>query len=346
MKLFTKIAAISVIAFTSIAAQAEVKPFITMCEVTKSLPSVEKINVDTKFCRISVKQTDSETTISGKLEAMVEENGYAINIDEANNECNVTVSVPQNGNTSFAGEIEIAINKNVELNINTTSGFVDFNDLTNCNVTTTTIQGKINVKNCTGQMNITTKNGAITIDNIDGNMSFESSTGNITADKVNGNISFDTPDGAFTLSNAKGEFKCGTIAGTQTYSNINGILTCKGSSGAIKISSLSGTLNISTMNGAVNLYDIKADLHIATTKGLITGSKYITLTGSSDFNTVEGKVNLRLQNTKDELTFNLSSENSKASLIAKGTSKNKKLNIGKGNIVITGHSKTGSQIFY
>ncbi|MBP5365586.1 MAG: DUF4097 family beta strand repeat protein [Bacteroidales bacterium] len=345
MSNISKLLTIGALSLCTLSTFAEVKPLKTMCETSKNIPNATKINVDCRFCKIIVNQSDSENTISGKLEAMVEEEGYAINIAEAGNEYTVTVTVPE-GSASFAGEITLSVKPDVALNITSTSGYLDISGMSNCNITATTTQGKVTVKDCNGNMNIETKNGSYTIENVKGNMSFASSTGSITAENVDGNMSFDTPDGAFALTNAKGNLKCSTIAGTQTYSNIDGTLTIKGSSGSIKISTFTGTLNINTTSSPVNLYDVKADMHIKTTKGAVLGSKYITLTGSSDFETTEGKVNLRLQNTKEELTFALTSENSKASLIAKGTSKNKKLNTGKGSIVVTGHSKTGAQIFY
>ena len=74
------------------------------------------------------------------------------------------------------------------------------------------------------------------------------------------------------------------------------------------------------------------------------GQKRVKLTASSDFTTTEGRIQLQLLNDKEELTFMMQTESSKVGLVAKGISKKKKLQAGKGPIVVTTKTRTGGQV--
>ncbi len=341
---------LSLLAFSALTLSAnavEIKQMITVFETQKDLTDLTTLTVDGNFCKVNITQgTDKTTTVSGKLEAMTEHEDYNIKVDQSGSTATVVVGVPAEDFSSFVGEINIALAKGVTLTINNKAGYVDLKNVSGSDINITTLSGKITIDGFDGgTLNIDTKNGTLTAKNLDGTVSANSSKGDQSYTNVKGTLTFESPDGNVDVTDAQGTINGKTTAGSQTYLNFDGTLNLKGSSGALKISNAIGIFNIKTLTSVINLFETKGEFHIETTKGQVIGNKGITLRESSDFTTTEGKVNIRLTNSPDELTFNLAAESPNASLIVKGVSKKKKLQQGKGPIVITGRSKTGSQVF-
>ncbi len=330
-----------------VAAEAvEVKQMVTVAEKNETLAGIETLTVEGKFCRVNlVKAEGAELVLNGKLEAMAENDAYEIVVEQNGSEGHVSIVVPDDPFSSFAGELSVAVPEGRTVSVVNTSGYINVDSVSTTKVSLTTVQGRVNIKNFAGEIAVDSKNGSVTAENIEGKISVSTTKGDQTFTNVKGELGFDSPDGSVTISNCSGTIGGKTVAGLQTYTDVSGTLNIKGSAGTIKLSKVEGVINIKTLSSAVNLFETKGEFHIETTKGAIIGNKGITLTTSSDFTTTEGKINLRLTNSVDDLTFSLTSESSNASLIAKGTSKKKKLNSGKGSIVITGKTKTGSQIY-
>ncbi len=313
-------------------------------EGNETFSNVTRVEVKGLFCKVALLPSEQDgVTIQSKIEAMQDENAYKINCTNESGVLTVGVQVPGDGYASHAGEITIVMPLSLPISIDNTSGYVDLSNLKQANVTAVTTSGKITAKDSQGNIAMQTKSGNITVSNLQGEIKTSSSSGSQFINNLEGTITLDSPDGNITADNIKGTLNISTIAGTQTLTNIVGDIYQKSSSGAVKISNSTGNITTQSMNGSVNLFDVTGLLNITTTKGVIAGSQ-VKLTGSSNFTTTEGRIKIKLLNKKEELTFALRSEN--APVIAMGSSKMKKLNTGKGPIIITGTSRTGGQNYY
>lgn len=330
---------------SAIAINAEIKKMIPVYEIQQEIQDVKHVQIDSRFCKLTIKQTNGKSIFKGKLEAMVQQDGYNFKIDNDGTSRKISVNVPEDGNTSFAGEIEVLLNPETQLDVESSSGYVTIDSINGCNISIKSTQGKITVSKYSGTLNAETKNGTITITDFDGNLSTATSRGDIAVTNISGDANIETSDGNITISNINGNVKSASVAGWQTYQQINGNLTIKGSSGSLKISNMTGNLTIKTLTSPVNLFEVKGKFNIETTRGPIIGTKGITLTESSNFTTTEGKIQLTFTNGKDDLSFDLQSESSKAAIIARGNTKKKKLSFGKGSIMVTGRTRTGGQVY-
>ena len=330
-------------------AQIPIKQMTTMAEVSKELSSAKTLEIDTKFSKVSFIKAEGQTAvINGKLEAMQESDAYKINIDEVGTTATLSIEVPTDPKSAYAGDFTIEVPADVVINFKGTSGLVCVSDLADCKINIETVKGRVEAKNSAGDISITTKNGDITGTGIKGHITASTSTGNITFKNSEGELTLDSSDGAIMLNGVTGTVSTKTIAGTQTLEGINGTIQLAGSTGAIKVSKSEGVINAKTKNATINFFNYKGEMHIETEKGQIVSAgsaNGIKLTASSDFTTTEGKINVTLLNTIDELTFDIASESSQVGLIAKKNSKKKKLKTGSGPIVVTGRTRTGGQVY-
>ena len=316
----------------------------TVFEGKETFNNVTKVDVQGRFCKVNLLPSESEDlVVQSKIEAMQDQAAYKIVCMNENGTLAISVQVPEDGYASHAGEINISMPPAVETIINNTSGYIELNGLKQANLLAGTTSGKITARDSDGSISLQTKSGNISTTNLKGTIKTSSSSGDQFINNLEGIITLDSPDGAITADKIKGTLNISTIAGSQTLTDIEGDIIQRSSSGAIKISNSNANITTQSMNGSVNLFGVTGILNITTTKGLIAGSQ-VRLTNSSNFTTTEGKIKIKLLNKKEELTFVLRSE--KAPVIAMGDSKMKKLNTGKGSIIITGTSRTGGQNYY
>lgn len=327
-------------------AAAEVKPMIVVDENSKELPSATQITVNGRFCKVHVVNADDGVNaVSGKLEAITDDEAYKVIIDDQGATATVNIEVPEKAFSSFVGQITVKAKSGTTVNIVNNSGYVEAEGLSGVTINAETSQGRITARNCKADLTLTTKNGDVKLEDVEGKSTITSFKGALSFKNIGGSVTIDSQDGAIVADKITGDFNAKSVAGTITITNLSGNTNLKSSSGAVKISNSKGVFTVSTNSAAVNLFEVAAEMHIQSVRGPIVGQKGITLTASSDFTNDEGKIQLRLANNKDDLTFALTCETSKSSLIAKGTSKKKKLNSGNGPIVVTGKTKTGSQVY-
>lgn len=335
-------AIVMLLAVGFMAKAAEIKQMTPVFEIQKEI-ATEQVKIDARFCKINIIGGET-TSLTGKLEAMVDHDDYNIEVTEANGVTNIVVKTPKEAMSSFSGELTISVTKGKTIEVLNTTGSVSVEKINGAKIDVKTGLGKINAIDSEGELSLETKNGALTAKNLKGTIKLGSTRGALSIENIDGTLNVDGMDGALTANNLKGNITIATTAGTQTYSNVEGNMSLKSSTGAIKVSYFKGELNVKTLAAMLNLFEVEAVMHINLGgKGQLVGTKGITLTASSDFTTEEGKIQLTFKNK--ELTFNLTSESNKAAIICRGKSKKKKLNMGEGDIVVTGHTRTGGQVY-
>ena len=103
-----------------------------------------------------------------------------------------------------------------------------------------------------------------------------------------------------------------------------------------------GNIVCRSFDGDIKLFNTEGAYQVQSSTGNITGTR-VKFSASSTFNSTEGNIKIQTD-TKSNLAYVLKSDNSY--LRAIGKSKKKSLKIGKGDIVITGTSTSGSQAYY
>lgn len=338
-----KIITCAMLLVAGIAAKAvEIKQMITVFETQKDI-ATEQVKIDSRFCRVNI-IGGQQTVLNGKLEAMVDHDDYNIEVTEAGGVTTVVVVTPKEALSTFSGELTITVGEGKDVEVISTTGYVTVKGVTNSKVKVRTGQGKVVVSDTNCEVDIETKNGTLTATNMKGNVKLGSTRGAITLENIEGTLGVDAMDGALVANNLKGNITIATTAGTQTYTNVEGNMSLKASTGAIKVSKFKGELSVKTLAATLNLFEVEAVMHVELGgKGQIVGTKGIKLTGSSDFTTNEGKIQLTFMNK--ELAFELTTEESKSAIICRGKNKKKKLFVGEGDIVVKGHTRTGGQVY-
>lgn len=330
-------------------AQVPVKQMVTTAEIDKELANTKTIELNTKFAKLNIIQAEgSKPRIVGKLEALEPNEAYAITVNEEGETATVEIGVPTEANSAYAGELNVYVSADVTVNSHGTSGTVVLHNLKGVSLNVETAKGRVSVKDVDGNINITTKNGDVTGDSIKGKFAVYTTTGTLTFTDVEGDFRAEASEGNIQLTRASGNVTTKTVTGTQSLEDVKATFDVVTSSGVVKISKSEGVINVKSKAANVNFFKVTGEFHIETGKGQINSASSangIKLTASSDFTTTEGKIALTLLNDVDELSFDLACESSKSGLIAKKTSKTKKLKTGKGAIVVTGRSKTGGQVY-
>lgn len=339
-------------ASVEIGAQIPVKQMVTVAESQQTLASAKHLEIESQFCRVTFVEAEGDAvSFVGKLEAMEESDAYKVNVVENGDVVKVGIEVPSDAKSSYAGEMTIGLKNGVDVKLVSTSGNVYVDGVSTSNININTTKGKVNVKNSGGKIVAETKNGDITVSKYDGEISLLTATGKVSIENSKGTLAAETSDGDLSMNACEGQISGKTIAGKQTYDKIGGNLSIKGSSGAVKVSDCElESITSSTKAATINFFKVKSVFHIETERGQIisaSSANGVTLTGSSDFTTTEGKINLTLLNKKDELSFDLEhSQKGDIALIAKGERTTKKqLVVGKGAILVTGRSVIGSQMY-
>ena len=159
-------------------------------------------------------------------------------------------------------------------------------------------------------------------------MDATSSYGFQSYEAIHGNIMSVSASGDLLVKKLEGNVNARSSYGKESYEDVEGDIHAQVSSGDIEINRCKGALSLATSYG-----DIKA--------------KYLRLASSSEFKTSSGDIKISLLNELQDLTFDLRS-NTGNLVVEKENVKNsadKRLNLGKGSILITGISSYGDQIY-
>ncbi|NPA36336.1 MAG: DUF4097 family beta strand repeat protein [Chlorobi bacterium] len=306
------------------------------------LKNITTIKVKGYYCKVLVKKNNDNAV---KLHAVLksdQSDGYKLITKITNHVLDVWVSFPESWK-SRAGELVFYVPDSVKLDIENTSGYCTVNEVNAKNINVITKSGKITINKCSANIMASTVSGEVYIDEVTGSVSVRSKSSNIYLYRIKGDVAANTSKGKIHLDNITGNVKTASSSGEQELENIEGDILAKSLSGKIKISVAEGKIQVLGGSGDVQLFQTKGIHEIKTTKGSQTGTR-ILLTGASKFTSTEGKIKMRFENPKEQITYKLVSE--KAFVFALGKSKKKKLNVGKGSILVEAYSTTGSLAFY
>ncbi|PZX19498.1 hypothetical protein LX69_00766 [Breznakibacter xylanolyticus] len=312
-------------------------------EHQESFSGVKSVKIDAQFSKEDVTgDSGSELKVNGKLMSDLKDDNYQVVSDVVDGVISISVRYPAQGWTTHSGELSILLPEGIILEVITTSGTVNVSELKNNEVKVTTRSGGIEVSNVVGNLKTMTATGTTRVNNVKGTVSLNSKNGAQHLQDVTGDVSVASTEGELRLTNVTGQVRTESTSGNQTLLQIKGAIRGKAVNGNVKVSESEGEAAVVTFAGAINFHNFKGTMNLNSTTGEQVGSR-ITLTGSSNYKTTEGRIRMTMLNATEELTFNCKSGT--AFIQARGVSKKKKLNSGKGSIVVTSESNTGGQVF-
>lgn len=312
-------------------------------QASAEFPDIKTVKVDGQFSKIEIAPSeDNKVYFSGKLSSDKQDEAYQLLNEATGNVLNIAIKFPAQGWTTHSGEVLLKIPQGTVLDINTTSGTIKMEKIQDANVKIVTRSGNIDVTNCNGNISLESITSAIKFTNCTGTLSAKSKSGNQFLNTLKGKISANSTEGEITISQTEGNIITESTTGNQSIGFHNGNVTGKSVNGSIKISEVKGDIAVVSFAGALKIFKTTGLVNLQSTAGEQVGTR-VMLTGSSSFKTTEGKIKMQIDNKSEELTFMLQSTNS--FIQARGTSKKKKLKMGKGPIVVTGISTTGGQVY-
>lgn len=313
-----------------------------VAKADQSYSNVSSVSIVGEFCKVDIKE-GAEIELTAEMRAAKDLEGYAIDCTEEGGVLKVEVKKPESGWTSHTGFIKLTVPKGVAVNVQTTSGYISLEGLSGADILAQSNSGKITANGITANVTLKAKSASINAENITGQLNMTTKGGEHVVRNIDGAVSLYSSSGAMIVDNIKGALKTESTDGAQTIKEVKGDIYLKTKSGAMKLSNAEGSIGLLSVSGTLNLFDVTGVFNLVATQGSIIGTR-VKLTESSNFQTTEGKIKLKLVNPKEELTFECESEH--AFIIAFGKSKKKKLKTGTGPIVITATSMTGAQNYY
>ncbi len=333
---------ISFISVLNIVFSAELAAQNIATQREESFNRVDSIRINADFCVVKLVGYEGNTIeFNGTIKSDENADQYKLITNISGNKLNIEVQKPSSW-TSHWGEINLKIPNGLIIEVISQSGKVEVQSLVVNNIDIQSKSGHVNISNVKGNIQSNSPAGNFIVDNFEGNIKSKSKTGAVILRNIKGDFNVSSNKGDFTVSQLEGKIKTDGGAGNQELENITGDISLKTSSGDIKLSLAKGNISTRTFEGNQKIFQSEGVYKIQTSSGGITGTR-IKFTASSSFTTTEGNIKVQM-NTKTDLAFILKSENSY--LRAMGKSKKKSLKVGKGSIVITGTSTTGSQAYY
>jgi len=326
------------IATTVVSAQGLQKVY----EGSKDFDQVSAVKINGDFCKVEFKKGD-KVNVTTELSANKELDNYNVAMTVTDGVLVVDVNKPTSGWSSHSGFVIVTLPDGVNMDVITSSGYISLAGFKNVNVKAESKSGKINVSNLEGSADLSTKSATITVDNITGDIETSSKGGNQTINNIKGNAEIVSYSGSLIIENVEGNCKGETTDGKLTMKNIQGDIKLKSNSGSMKLSDATGNITSLSGTGSLNLFNVKGVFDITSGKGEVIGTR-VEFTASSNIKTTEGKIKLKLNNSKEELAFECQSE--KGMMVVYGKAKKKKNKQGKGSILITTYSTTGAQNYY
>ncbi len=327
-----------ILATVSLSAQDLTKVF----EAQKGFEGVNQVIVSGEFCKVVVNKGDA-VQVEAVLSAGKQNDAYKVEMVQEGTTLKVEVKIPASGWTSHAGSIIISVPNQVNVEVHTSSGYIDVIGIGECVLSAESESGKITIDQMKGEAKLKSKTGSITAQNITGKLTTYNKSGQQEVSQVEGDVVLATYSGDLNARQIKGTVATESTDGAQTLLEITGDVKMKTNSGNLKLSNTKGNVNSVSASGSFKLFDVEGILNLQSTKGEISGSR-VKLTGSSAFTTTEGKIKFNFDNDQSELSYVCESDNSFIALY--GKSKKKKNKAGKGAIVVTATSTTGAQAFF
>lgn len=229
---------------------------------------------------------------------------------------------------SGSGDVHL-VDINGRLDISCSYGDIDAQD----------IYGDISVKSSSGYTNLKDLHGKF--------LTVTCSYGDVWIENAAAEIKLRSSSGNIKVTNNKGNVDIASTYGYVMLKDIEGNAKVKANSGTLNAQHLIGDIEFVSAYGDVDLDNCQGNMSITVTSGHIIG-RNIEVTDKLTLYASYGNIHMKLLNTIDDLSFDLSSafgsvKVNKDNLKAEG--KEGKLSLTKGRIMVKAYSSSGNQLF-
>ena len=199
-------------------------------------------------------------------------------------------------NDDFEVKWNIRVPKNYNLNVRTSGGSVELDDVGGA-AEVRTSGGSIKTGRLGGVANLRTSGGSIAIDGAAAKVDARTSGGSIRVGDTDGPVEVRTSGGSIALARIRGSVVARTSGGGITIEDATGSVDASTSGGSIK-ARLSGQMiadsKLSTSGGGITVSmapNVAADLDARASGGGVSSDLPITIQGTMDDDELRGKIN-------------------------------------------------------
>jgi hypothetical protein len=217
----------------------------------------------------------------------------------------------------------------------------------NIDIALATTFGDINAKKLSGSVcELKTNSGNIYAEEISSDLKVTNNFGNFTGRKLKGDINIRSASGNLALTDCEGKFDVSSAFGKTELLNVKGKVKCTVSSGKTALKDCEGEFNLSNAYGDITFNHFHGFGNFTATSGNITGTE-MNLTGDTKLVTNFGMINLKLNNSYSDLSFDAKTSFGVIQIDKDGQKirSAKQFKNSKGKILITAETQSGSQYY-
>ena len=272
---------ITLFVFCPIASDTKAAPFEEYFEYS----GIKKLKVDASFFNVEVSGSNGDT-VEGQI--IVPQNFIKRNYVEVlhfKKESVLEILVKRNTDriplTAEDKIIKISVPPDIEVDLSTSSGSIEIETIETDDIRLKSSSGEINIKNCTGSLNVSSSSGHQSIKELTGDISADTSSGRQFYEGITGNIAAESSSGDITINGQSGTLdlkaSSGDLRGQDVY--LDGDSSFSTSSGRIDFDFKNDlnefTFDLSSSSGRLSVGQSKV-------KGeLVIGNGKITIIGNS-----------------------------------------------------------------
>ncbi len=303
---------------------------------------VHKVVVNADFCSLKLTGHRSDVVnFNGVIISQENLEAYGFEVNQQDDTLNIRVTKPEHWKSHW-GEVILKLPEGIVIEAITQSGKVEATSVKGIRLHVLSKSGHVFLSSVEGSVTVTSPAGDLKAEGFSGVLKAKTKTGTVNVKGFNGNCAIECHKGPIHIADAQGTLFVDGGTGNLEVENVKGDITLKSTSGDTKLSIAKGNISVKTFDGDMKLFNTSGVYTVQSSTGNITGTR-VVFTAPSSFASTEGNIKVQM-NTKENLAFELKS--SHAYVRAMGKSKKKSLKIGKGDILITGTSTTGSQAYY
>lgn len=344
LKLYLPLAALILTISSCIISGISGQANIVIDQTEDRFENVASLVIKGSFCKVNIDtHSIGSVDFKGELKANKKRDDIKIKYQQKGSVLEVWIERPNSLQGSFDGVLDFKVPVNTNVDVDNSSGSIYVGNIGQSIIKLTASSGSIEAERINSDLSTKTSSGSIKVNNISGNVTSTSSSGSQSITKAGADVNAQSSSGRISIEEAQGDVKSKSTSGSQQLGNINGKVSSTASSGSLKFRDVYGDVTAVTSSGSIKMNNIKGALQITSSSGSQHGEG-ILLTANSSFNSSSGSIKMELQNTPEDLSFDLSA--SSGALRAKGANGKKNIRIDKGGILIKGVSASGSQDYY
>lgn len=314
------------------------EPVLTTEPDDSTFKNVKVINLNCPGFKIDIKVCSQdivsvERVKSGEVKGFYYDQGYSwdLQTDQNNSELNIkTVCTGKIDNKLVMGKKEcmnkilVCIPRSKSYKITNKQSDLSLSGFDGESLQLISESGDISLIDIKAKLNLDSRSGDIDLENISGDLSVHSLSGDHHYNNMKGNITCNIISGDFELIGHTGDISINTVSGDQFFKESKGNIISHCTSGDMNLISCKGNVDLETKSGDVNAVNL-------------------SIIDSCSVKTLNGDLNIDLNEGIDEYSFNLKTTHGQIKLntiISEDV-----LVINAGPRKITAYTLNGNQIF-